>query len=65
MRMAGGQQETPYLDALCDYAARDPARLHIPGHKGGPGATAAVWALRVFVVLVSAMVIYTFIDQLR
>lgn len=29
---------TPYLDALSDYAARDPARLHVPGHKGGPGA---------------------------
>jgi hypothetical protein len=27
-------------------------------------ATAALWALRVFVVLVSLMVIYTFIDQL-
>jgi hypothetical protein len=28
-------------------------------------AVAALWALRVFVVLVSLMVIYTFIDQLR
>jgi arginine decarboxylase len=32
------QQETPYLDALCQYAQRDPARLHVPGHKGGKGA---------------------------
>ncbi|HEX8065471.1 MAG TPA: hypothetical protein VF520_02970, partial [Thermoleophilaceae bacterium] len=32
------QQRAPYLDALIDYAARDPARLHVPGHKGGPGA---------------------------
>jgi arginine decarboxylase len=32
------QHETPYLDALRAYAARDPARLHVPGHKGGPGA---------------------------
>jgi arginine decarboxylase len=32
------QDETPYLDALCDYARRSPARLHVPGHKGGPGA---------------------------
>jgi len=37
----------------------------LPRAALGPGATAAVWALRVFVVLVSAMVIYTFIDQLR
>jgi hypothetical protein len=28
-------------------------------------ATAALWALRIFVVIVSLMVIYTFIDQLR
>ena len=28
-------------------------------------AGAGLWALRVFVVLVSAMVIFTFIDQLR
>ena len=28
-------------------------------------ATAGLWALRIFVVLVSLMVIYTFIDQLR
>jgi hypothetical protein len=27
--------------------------------------TAGLWALRVFVILVSAMVIYTFIDQLH
>ena len=32
------QREAPYLDAVRDYAQRDPARLHVPGHKGGPGA---------------------------
>jgi lysine decarboxylase len=32
------QEIAPYLDAIRDYARRDPARLHIPGHKGGPGA---------------------------
>jgi arginine decarboxylase len=32
------QLQTPYLDALCEYAARSPARLHVPGHKGGGGA---------------------------
>jgi hypothetical protein len=30
-----------------------------------PNTTAGLWALRVFVVLVSLMVIYTFIDQLH
>jgi arginine decarboxylase len=36
--MGARQSETPYLDALRDYALREPARLHVPGHKGGPGA---------------------------
>src|SRR3984893_599938 len=36
--MSDGQHETPYLDALREYAGRDPARLHVPGHRGGPGA---------------------------
>jgi arginine decarboxylase len=36
------QRTTPYLDALCAYAQRDPARLHVPGHKGGPGADAGL-----------------------
>src|SRR4051812_24344933 len=32
------QRRAPYLDALIAYAERDPARLHVPGHKAGPGA---------------------------
>lgn len=36
--MDSDQRETPYLDALSAYAARRPARLHVPGHKGGQGA---------------------------
>jgi arginine decarboxylase len=36
------QDATPYLDALLAYAARDPGRFHIPGHKGGPGADPAL-----------------------
>ncbi|HLH13362.1 MAG TPA: aminotransferase class I/II-fold pyridoxal phosphate-dependent enzyme, partial [Solirubrobacteraceae bacterium] len=36
------QQHTPYLDALREYARRRPARLHVPGHKGGPGADAGL-----------------------
>jgi len=36
------QRRTPYLDALNDYADRVPARLHVPGHKGGPGADAGL-----------------------
>jgi arginine decarboxylase len=33
-----GQSDTPYLDALLAYAARNPGRFHVPGHKGGRGA---------------------------
>jgi arginine decarboxylase len=36
--MSTSQSRAPYLDALSEYAARAPARLHVPGHKGGPGA---------------------------
>ncbi|MFL5884252.1 MAG: aminotransferase class I/II-fold pyridoxal phosphate-dependent enzyme [Thermoleophilaceae bacterium] len=32
------QAVAPYLDALEQYAQRRPGRLHVPGHKGGPGA---------------------------
>ena len=28
----------PYFEALREYAAKGPARLHVPGHKGGAGA---------------------------
>lgn len=40
--MDARQQQTPYLDALSAYAARSPARLHVPGHKGGQGADPAL-----------------------
>ncbi|HKG36803.1 MAG TPA: amino acid decarboxylase [Solirubrobacterales bacterium] len=36
------QSSTPYVDALLEYAGRDPGRLHVPGHKGGPGADPAL-----------------------
>ncbi len=36
--MDPAQQQAPYLDALLEYAQRRPARLHVPGHKGGQGA---------------------------
>jgi arginine decarboxylase len=32
------QDDAPYLDALREYAGRDPGRFHVPGHKGGRGA---------------------------
>lgn len=31
------QRSAPYLEALVEHVARDPARFHIPGHKGGTG----------------------------
>jgi arginine decarboxylase len=41
------QDETPYLDAVVSYVARNPGRFHIPGHKGSgadPGLTEALGA---------------------
>jgi hypothetical protein len=37
----------------------------VPAAPLGAYASAGLWALRVFVVVVGAMVIYTFIDQLH
>ena len=39
------QDSTPYVDAILSYAGRDPGRLHVPGHKGGPGADPRLRAL--------------------
>src|ERR1700720_661449 len=36
--MSRRQEEAPYLDALSEYAAREPPRRPGPGHRGGPGA---------------------------
>ena len=36
--MSSDQTRAPYFEALVAYAARNPGRFHIPGHKGGPGA---------------------------
>lgn len=38
------QDRTPYLDAVLEYALREPGRFHIPGHKGGVGADPALVA---------------------
>jgi arginine decarboxylase len=34
----GGPEDAPYLEALREYARRNPGRFHVPGHKGGAGA---------------------------
>ena len=36
------QDQVPYVDALSEHAARNPARLTVPGHKGGVGADPAM-----------------------
>src|SRR5918998_6332282 len=36
------QPTAPYLEAVVGYAFRGPARYHVPGHKGGPGADPGV-----------------------
>jgi hypothetical protein len=37
----------------------------VPRAPLSPRAAAGLWALRIFVVLVSLMVVYTFVDQLH
>jgi arginine decarboxylase len=41
-RRLSEQPTAPYLDAVVAYAFRGPARYHVPGHKGGPGADPGV-----------------------
>jgi arginine decarboxylase len=36
------QESTPYVDALLAYAALNPGRFQVPGHKGGDGADPAL-----------------------
>lgn len=36
------QDSTPFVDALLAYAALDPGRFQVPGHKGGAGADPAM-----------------------
>ncbi len=40
--MSESQDSTPYVDALLAYAALDPGRFQVPGHKGGIGADPAM-----------------------
>jgi arginine decarboxylase len=37
-----GQDATPFVDAVLAYAAREPGRFQVPGHKGGAGADPAL-----------------------
>jgi arginine decarboxylase len=39
------QEDAPYLEAIVEYARRDPGRFHVPGHKGGEGADPALLEL--------------------
>ena len=36
------QGVAPYLEAIASYGFREPTRFHVPGHKGGAGADAAL-----------------------
>jgi hypothetical protein len=39
-------------------------QLPVPRAPLSPRASAALWALRIFVIILSAMVIYTFVSEL-
>ncbi|MBN8868041.1 MAG: aminotransferase class V-fold PLP-dependent enzyme [Solirubrobacterales bacterium] len=36
--MSSGQERTPYVDALIEFAQSDPGRFNVPGHQGGIGS---------------------------
>jgi hypothetical protein len=63
------QSQERFEDELIMHLERDQfvaeTSRPVPRAMLSPRATAGLWALRVFVVLVSLMVIYTFIDQLQ
>ncbi len=63
------QSQERYEDELIMHLERDQfvaeTSRAIPRAALGIRAVAGLWALRVFVVIVSLMVVYTFIDQLH
>jgi hypothetical protein len=63
------QSQERFEDELILYLERDQfvaeTSRPVPGAALSARATAGLWALRLFVVLVSLMVIYTFIHQLH
>jgi hypothetical protein len=63
------QAQERFEDELIMHLERDQfvaeTSRPVPRAVLGARVTAGLWALRVFVVLVSLMVIYTFIDQLH
>ena len=63
------QREERFEDDLIMHLERDQfvAETSRPVARAplSPRATAALWALRLFAVVVSLMVVYTFIHQLR
>ncbi len=69
IREADLQSEERLEDELIGHLERDQfvaeTSRPVPRAELGGHAVAALWALRIFVVLVSLMVLYTFIDQLH
>ncbi len=63
------QRQERFEDELIMHLERDQfvaeTSRPVPRAALSARATAGLWALRVFVVLVSLMVIYTFIEQLH
>ncbi len=57
------EQEQLIMDLERDQLVMETSRP-VPRARLSAGASAGLWALRVFVVLVGLMVIYTFVAQL-
>jgi hypothetical protein len=62
------REERPDDEKLVEFLERDQLvsdkSRPLPRAPLGPNANLALWALRVFVIVVAAMVIYTFCAQL-
>jgi hypothetical protein len=57
-------EDEPVMYLESDQLVTETSRP-LPRAALGAPAAAGLWALRLFVILVTLMVIYTFIDQLR
>lgn len=60
-RTGGGEAPLSYLEPKQFVVDKS---IPVPRAQLGPRASAALWVLRIFVLVVSAMVIYTFVAQL-
>ena len=60
-----GEPEEDLIAGLEPDQLVDAMESKLPRRRIGPWAEAALWALRVFVLLMSVLIVYTFVAGLR